>query len=26
METVTDAEFVMVALDGKGKPKPVPAG
>jgi acyl-CoA thioesterase YciA len=25
MEKVTDAEFVMVALDSEGKPKPVPA-
>ena len=25
MEKVTDAEFVMVALDADGKPKPVPA-
>jgi acyl-CoA thioesterase YciA len=25
MEKVTDAEFVMVALDGEGKPTPVPA-
>jgi acyl-CoA thioesterase YciA len=25
MEKVTDAEFVMVALDSTGKPKPVPA-
>jgi acyl-CoA thioesterase YciA len=24
MERVTDAEFVMVALDGEGKPTPVP--
>ena len=24
MEKVTDAEFVMVALDGEGKPTPVP--
>jgi len=26
MEKVTDADFVMVALDKHGKPKPVPAG
>lgn len=26
MEKVTDADFVMVALDGEGRPKPVPAG
>ena len=25
IEKVTDAEFVMVALDGDGKPTPVPA-
>jgi acyl-CoA thioesterase YciA len=25
IEKVTDAEFVMVALDGNGKPTPVPA-
>jgi acyl-CoA thioesterase YciA len=25
MEKVTDADFVMVALDGNGKPKPIPA-
>ena len=25
MEKVTDADFVMVALDGDGKPTPVPA-
>ncbi|MEQ1950006.1 acyl-CoA thioesterase [Mesorhizobium sp. CN2-181] len=25
MEKVTDADFIMVALDGEGKPKPVPA-
>jgi acyl-CoA thioesterase YciA len=25
MDKVTDAEFVMVALDGEGKPTPVPA-
>jgi len=25
MEKVTYADFVMVALDGEGKPKPVPA-
>ena len=25
MERVTDADFVMVALDQEGKPKPVPA-
>ena len=25
MEKVTDADFVMVALDGEGKPKAVPA-
>ena len=25
MERVTHADFVMVALDGEGKPKPVPA-
>jgi acyl-CoA thioesterase YciA len=24
MEKVTHADFVMVALDGEGKPKPVP--
>ena len=24
MERVTDADFVMVALDGDGKPKPIP--
>jgi acyl-CoA thioesterase YciA len=24
MERVTDADFVMVALDGEGRPKPVP--
>jgi acyl-CoA hydrolase len=24
MERVTDADFVMVALDKNGKPKPVP--
>jgi acyl-CoA thioesterase YciA len=24
MERVTDADFVMVALDADGKPKPVP--
>ncbi len=24
MENVTDADFVMVALDETGKPKPVP--
>ena len=26
IEKVTDAEFVMVALDGDGKPTPVPGG
>jgi acyl-CoA thioesterase YciA len=25
MERVTDADFIMVALDGSGKPTPVPA-
>ena len=25
MERVTDADFIMVALDGEGRPKPVPA-
>ena len=25
MEKVTDADFIMVALDGQGRPKPVPA-
>ncbi|TIR44903.1 MAG: acyl-CoA thioesterase, partial [Mesorhizobium sp.] len=25
MEKVTHADFVMVALDGDGKPKPIPA-
>ncbi|QDZ02001.1 acyl-CoA thioesterase [Nitratireductor mangrovi] len=25
MEKVTDADFIMVALDGQGKPTPVPA-
>ena len=26
MEKVTDADFIMVALDKEGRPKPVPAG
>jgi acyl-CoA thioesterase YciA len=25
MEKVTDADFIMVALDAVGKPKPIPA-
>lgn len=26
MEKVTDADFIMVALDGEGRPKSAPAG